>query len=153
MRRGVAMAVEAELHGKRPGALSQRHLVDAAVTFDAADALGNVYVVTEEHIIREHGHAIPFQRNIAGKAFTHGCEHRRAGPDLRMAGHASVRRRQTGMRSFGDRGVAVAAVDAELAIVMAVAKWHRLRRWMGVRPGDPVGVPETDRKQNAAGDE
>ena len=45
------MAVEAELHRQRDGAAGQRHLVDAAVTGDAADALGDVDVVAEIDVV------------------------------------------------------------------------------------------------------
>ena len=126
------MAIEAELHRERLGAVGQRHLVDAAVAFDAADALGDVDVVAEEHVVRQHRDAIPVQRHVVGEACAHRLQHRRAGPDLRMAGHAGVGRRQAGARAFGDRGVAIAAVDAELAGVVAVAERHRLGRRMDV---------------------
>ena len=61
MRRGIAMAVEAEFHRQSLGAIGQRHGVDAAMALDAANALCDVDVVTEEDILWQHGDAIPFK--------------------------------------------------------------------------------------------
>ena len=145
------MAVEAELHRQRLGAIGQRHRVDAAVAFDAAHALGDVDVVAEENVVRQHGDAIPVQRVLLRETCAHRRQHRRAGPDLRMAGHAGVRRRQSGARPFGDRRVAVAAIDAEFAGMMPMAERHGLRRRMDVRAGDPIGAGKTDGEHDAAG--
>src|SRR6185437_9691591 len=51
VRRGIAVAVEAELRLERLSAIGQRHLVDAAVAFDAGDPLGDVDVVAEINIV------------------------------------------------------------------------------------------------------
>ena len=144
------MAIEAELHRQRLGAVGQRHLVDAAVAFDAADALGDVDVVAEEDVLRQHRDAIPVERFVFGEARAHRRQHRRAGPDLRMAGHAGVGRRQAGARAFRDRRVAIAAIDAELAGVVPVAERHRLRRRMDVRSGHPIRVSKPDGEDDAA---
>ena len=50
MGRGIAMAIEAELHRQSLGAVGQRHGVDTAMAFDATNALCDVDVVTEEDI-------------------------------------------------------------------------------------------------------
>ncbi|WP_434725776.1 hypothetical protein [Mesorhizobium sp. RIZ17] len=47
-----------------------------------------------------------------------------------MAGHANFGRWQTRQRGGFDAVVAIAAVDAELADMMLVAEWHRLRQWL-----------------------
>ena len=128
MRRRVAVAVEAELHGERHGALGQRHLVDAAVAFDAADALGDVDVVAEEHVFGQHRHAMPVQRDIVarGSARTGAS----IGAPVQICEWQVMQVWVGGRPACGPsatRGVAIAAVDAELAVVMAVAERHRLR--------------------------
>ena len=57
---------------KRLGAVGQRHLVDAAMAGHAADALGDVDVVAEEHIVRQLRDAGPLDRLVVGKAFRTG---------------------------------------------------------------------------------
>src|ERR1041385_759947 len=53
MRSRIAVAVETELHRQGHSAIGQRHLIDAAVAFDAADTLVDVDVVAKEHIVRQ----------------------------------------------------------------------------------------------------
>lgn len=61
VRTWIAVAVEAESHRQRLGAIGQRHRVHATVTLDAADAFSDVNIVAEEDIIGQHSHPIPFQ--------------------------------------------------------------------------------------------
>jgi hypothetical protein len=49
-------------------------------------------------------------------------------PDLRMAGHAGVRRREAGTGLGHHRGVAIAAVKAEFADMVRVTERNRLGR-------------------------
>ena len=59
-------------------------------------------------------------------------------------------RRQTGARPFRHGGVAVAAIDAELARVVTVTEWHRLRRRMDMRSGHPIRARKPDGEDDAA---
>ena len=138
MRRRIAVAIEAEFHRQRLGAISERHRIDASVAFDAANPLGDVDVVPEEDILRQDRDTIPVQRLVIGEARPHRPQHRRASPDLRMARHAGVRRRQTGARPFRDRCVAIAAIDAKLPSMMAMTERDRLTGRMNVSAGDPI---------------
>src|SRR5689334_24004750 len=58
----VPMAVEAPPHLQRRLLEHQRHLVDGAVTRGAADALGDVDLVAEVDVLRQHVHPPPRDR-------------------------------------------------------------------------------------------
>ncbi len=68
----------------------------------------------------------PLNRHARAKTFPHRFEHGTLRPDLRVAIHAGLRRRNAGKGAVFHRRVAVAAVDAVVADVMFVAEWHRL---------------------------
>ena len=53
VRRGIAMAIEAEVHRERLGPIGQRHLINAAMAAFAADALGDVNVMAKKDIVRK----------------------------------------------------------------------------------------------------
>src|SRR5689334_14622710 len=59
MRRRIAVTIEAELHRQWLGAIGQRHLINSAVTLDAADAFRDMNVVAEKNIVGQHGDTIP----------------------------------------------------------------------------------------------
>ena len=121
-----AVAVDAPLHRERRGLKGQRHLVDASVARGAADAFVDVDAVVEVHEIRQAVDAAPDDRRVRGVAGAHRLEHRGVGPDLCVAVHARLRRRDAGEVRGLDRGVAVAAVDAEARDVVLVAEGNRL---------------------------
>ena len=143
---GMAVALEAPAHlqGRGPG--DPDHLGHPAVAVLAGHALLHVDAVVEIDVVRQVVDAGPAQRRAGGQALAHRRQHVRIGPELGVAGHAGVGRR-IARRSGGlDRIVAVAAVDSELADMMAVAERHRLHR-REVSPGHVV------RAHPAAGDQ
>ena len=152
IRRGIAMAVEAELHGEGFGAIGQRHLIDAAVAGFAADALGDVNVVTEIDVVRQPRDARPGDRLVVGKALADRLQHRGIGPYLGMAGHAGRGRRQPGLRAGLDAGVAITAIDSEFAGMMLVAERDRLRGTK-IRRGDVIRSRKADDAHGAAADQ
>lgn len=121
-----AMASEAPFHVQRVLAPRQSHLADRAVTGHTADTFFNVNAVIEINEVGEIIDANPLNRFVVPKTLAYRLQHYSGGMDLRVAGHASVRRRNTGEIALFDRGVAIAAIDAELADVMAMAEGNRL---------------------------
>jgi hypothetical protein len=61
LRRRIAMAVEAELHGQRLRPESEWHLLDVSMTAHAPDTLVDVDVVSEEHVVGKPCHSMPEQ--------------------------------------------------------------------------------------------
>src|ERR1700760_3368023 len=72
--------------------------------------------------------AHPFQRLPRAEAVTDGLKHGGAGPDLRMAVHAGLGGRNSGKAGVLNRGMAVAAIQADAGNVMLMAEWNRLLR-------------------------
>src|SRR5690349_14767006 len=64
IRRGISVAIQAELHGEWLGLKGERHVVDAAVAAFAADALCDMHVVAEINIVGQARDAMPSQRGI-----------------------------------------------------------------------------------------
>jgi len=123
---GLAMAVEAPGHVESASAIRERHFGNRAMTSGAADPFIHVNAMVEIDEIGQRIDAGPLQGDIVAIAGANRFEHARIGPNLRMAGHAGVSGRQTGEGGFFDRGVAIAAVDAQFAGVMAMAKRNGL---------------------------
>src|SRR4051812_41668285 len=123
---GVAVAVEAPAHRERGGLAHQRHLVHAPVAGRAADAVRDVDAVVEIDVTRQVVDAPPAQGAVLGEACAHGGQHAGVGPDLGMARHAGLGRREAGEARLRDRGVAVAAFDSELPDMVLMAERHRL---------------------------
>src|SRR5262249_13829841 len=119
------------------------------VTLDAADTFRDVHIVTEVNVVRQQRDASPVERAVVGKARAHRRKHRRAGPDLRMAGHASVGGRQARAWAACDRSVAVAAIDAELARMMTMTERNGLLARVNARAGHPFGSRKSDSEQGA----
>ncbi len=122
------MAVEAEFHFESLGPVRQWHPVDPSVTLDAGDPFGNVNVMAEIHIVGNAGDTMPVEWPVLGEALPDGRKDLGVRPDLRMAGHANVRRWKTCVSAGFDGRVTIAAVDSEIAGVMLVAEGHRLKR-------------------------
>ncbi len=68
----------------------------------------------------------PLNRFAAAKTLAHRFQHRTVRPDLRMAIHAGLGRRNARERALFHRGVAVTAIDAVVADMMLVTERHRL---------------------------
>lgn len=121
-----AMATEAPLHVQRVLTPRQSHLANRAVTGHAADTFFNVNAVIEINEVWEIIDANPRNRLIVPKTLAHRFEHLSGGMDLRVARHAGVRRGNAGEVALFDGGVAIAAVDAKLGNVMAMAEGNGL---------------------------
>src|SRR5207244_12582596 len=87
-----------------------------------ADSFVHVNGVIEVNEVGQPMHATPTDRSAGREARAHRLEHRRIRPDLRVAVHACLRRRNAGEVRGLDRGVAVTAIDAESADVMLMAE-------------------------------
>ena len=120
------MTVETPIHVERVFPPRQRHPVDPTVTGRTSDSLVNVNTVIEIDETGEIVHARPLNRPIRPKTFAHRLEHRTVGPDLRMAIHAGLGRRDAREGTFFDRSMAIAAIDTFVADVMFVAEWDGL---------------------------
>ncbi len=122
----MAVAIEAEPHGQRGVLLDRRHLIDAAVAADAADALVHVDRVVEVDELGNLVDPAPLERLVLEEALAHRLEERALVPDLRVAVETELRRRNAGRRRLVDRVVAVAAVDPLVTRVVAVIELQRL---------------------------
>ena len=122
-----AMAAETPLHLQAFLLVHQRHLIDRTMARVATDALGHMNAVVEIDEVGKLVDAGPLQRLAAAIAGSDGLEELRVGPDLRVAIHAGLGRRNAGKARGLDRGVAVTAVDAESGHVVLMAEGHRLR--------------------------
>ena len=125
----LAMALQTPLHVKGLRTPGDRHLVDAAVAGGTSDTFRDVDAVIEVNKIRQVVHASPLDRGARGKALPDGLERRGFRPELRMTGHASLRRRHSGEGRFFDRSMAIAAVDAVIDHMMFVAEGDWLVEW------------------------
>lgn len=123
----MAMASQAPLHLQGFRLVHQGHLVDRAVAGVAADALGDVNAVIEINEVGELVDAGPLQRFAGAVAGANGLKELGVGPDLRVAVHARLGRRDSGEAGGLDRGVTVAAVDAESGDMMLMAERDGLR--------------------------
>ena len=143
------MAVEAPAHRQRRGLPHQRHVVDLRRGRWCSRRRWRRAPSDRNRRSRAAGARGPVQRLVLGQALAHRRQHRGIGEELRMAGHAGGGRRHAGERRCLDRGVAIAAIDAEAADVMRVAERHRLM------PGDRlVGhvmrAPSAHRRRQSA---
>ena len=121
-----AVAFEAPVHIERVFPPRERHRVDSAVTGGATNALVDMNAVIE---INEAGKVMdpgPLNRLAGAKTLAHRFQHRTVRPDLRMAIHAGLGRRNARERALFHRGVAVTAIDAVVADMMLVTERHRL---------------------------
>ena len=119
---GLLVTVEAPLHVEAVFFPRQRHCVHKAMACGATDAFVHVDTVIEEHKLRKIVDAIPFERPLTSHAFPHRLEHRRIGPDLRMAGHARFRRWQAGEGRVLNARVAIAAINSQSSNMMLMTE-------------------------------
>ena len=123
---GVPVAVETPLHLERVLLPGERHSIHSAVARLTSDALINVNAVIEINEIRQIVHPGPPDRIPRTEAGPYRLERRTRVPDLRMAIHASLGRRNVGEPRGLDRGVTIPAVDSEAADMVSMAERHRL---------------------------
>jgi len=124
---GRAMTAKTPLHLQRFLLIHQRHKINRAMTGIAAHALCHVDAVIEIDEVRKLVHPRPLQRFTGAIAGTNRLKELRVRPDLRVAIHASLGRWNPGKTRSLNRCMAVAAIDAEAAYVMLMAKWNWLR--------------------------
>ena len=120
------MAIQTPLHVKGLSFPRQWHLIDPTVTGFATNANMNVNAVIEVNEVGRIVDARPSNRTILPKARADGFQRRAVCPNLLVAVHAHLCRRNPGKGRRLDRGMAVAAVDSQSRHVMLVAERHRL---------------------------
>ena len=125
-RRGIAVAIKAPTHAEWFAFRHQRHIPDISMASRAAHAFRNMNAMVEENVIGEGIDPIPMQGLLPLCAEHDRAQHRGVGENLRMAGHARLRRRHAGKSGGFDGDVAIATIDAQLTGVMAVAEKHGL---------------------------
>ena len=161
MRSRIAVTRHAPIHEQGFVLISEGHLVHPPVAGDAADSLVNVNVVIEIDELRQIVDALPGDRFAAAKTGADRLQHGAAepdllmavAPDLGMAVHARLGRRDAGEGRILDRGMTVAAIDAELADMVLVAERDGLDpRQFGLayvgRPADDIEEPAAQRPQH-----
>jgi hypothetical protein len=151
----LAMAVQAPLHDHGVDLLHEGHLVNAAMAGGAADAFVNVNGVIEVNELRQVVDALPMQRNAGRPTVADRLENGSIKPDFGMARHARVGRRDAGERRGFNRGVAVAALDAQPRDMVLMAERDRLLdKSVDARaPGGDINLgpdPDCDRDQEQA---
>jgi hypothetical protein len=124
---GIAMASQTPLHLQGFRLVHQGHLIDWTVAGVATDALGDVNAVIEVDEVRELVDPGPLQRFAGTIAGADGLKELSVVPNLRVTVHARLGRGDSGEAGGLDRGVTIAAVDAESGDVMLMAEWDRLR--------------------------
>ena len=77
----------------------------------------------------------PMDGRALREALAHGLQQRGVRPDLQMAGHAGLGRRDAGDRRSLDAGMAISAIEAETLYMMLMAEWNGLRDHDAL-PGD-----------------
>ena len=155
---GRAMAIEAPGHLERRVLRHERHPVDAPVAGLAPDSLGDVDRVVEVDVVGQVVDLDPLDRSAGPPALPDRLELGRLVPDLGVAVHARLGRRDVRERGLLDARVAVPAVDAHGADVVLVGELDRLDagdallRDVG-RAVDGVEEPEQQRdEENGAED-
>ena len=122
----VAMTLETPLHIQRRDLISQRHQIDSPVTSRATDAFVYVNAVIEINEVGKVVNPSPPYWLAGAPALANGFEIRAVRPDLRMAIHAGLGRRNSRVSQLLDSGVTVAAVDAVISDVMFMTKLNGL---------------------------
>ena len=140
-----AMAFDAPLHLQGRVVIHQRHAVHWPVTSIAAYTFVDMNTVIKINKIREIIHAAPDQRLPAAEALAHRLQQVGIRPDLGMAVHAGLGRRNAGKVRRLNRCVAVTAVNTVPSDMVLMAEGH------GLRPRD-AGVSDVRRtlKLNAS---
>ena len=132
----IAMAVQAPLHLQRVLLIHQRHLVHAAMTAGAANALVHMDRVIEVHIIRQIMHLDPEDRLARRPAIAHRSQQVGIRPDLRVTVDTGLGRGNARVARFLHRRVTVLALQAQTLYVVLVAERNRLVRALPLA-GDP----------------
>jgi hypothetical protein len=122
----LAMTLNAPFHVERRYLICERHQVNSSVTRRAADSFIHVNAVIEIDEVGKIVDTRPFDRLARAPALTNRFEVRAIGPDLRVAVHASLRRRNARVSELLDRRVTITAIDSIIADVMLVTELNGL---------------------------
>jgi len=122
----LAMTLDAPLHIERCDLISERHQINSPVTRRATDALVDVNAVIEINEVGQIVHPRPFDRLTRAPALANGLEIRTVGPNLRVAIHASLCRRNASISELFDGRVTVTAIYSVIAHVMLVTELNGL---------------------------
>lgn len=95
-----AVAFKTPVHVQRGHAPGERHLIDAAMAGGATDSLAHVNAVIEINEARQIVDPRPFNRLAGAETFPDRRQRGTLRPDLRMAVHADLGRRNPGKRAF-----------------------------------------------------
>ena len=120
------MTIEAPLHLQSVLGIHERHTIDGAMAGFATHALIKVDAVIKIDVIGHRVDTPPDQGVPGTKALPHRFQHGGVAPDLRMAVHAGLGRRDAGKAGYLDRRMAIAAINSFIAYVMGMAEGHRL---------------------------
>lgn len=134
------MAAKAPTHGQWLVLAHHLHLIDAAMTGNATDAAIHMGAVVEINKIGKVMHAHPVDRLACFVTVAHRSEFFAGGPNLDVAVHTCLSRRDGGMTGFLNRVVTVTAVESELADMKRVTVRHGLCR----RVTDPLSIRVSD---------
>ena len=135
----IPVAIEAPRHRQGRLLVDERHLVDRPVAGRTADTLLHVDAVIEIDEVGQVVHARPVQGRVVAETGPDRLQDRRLRPDLRVAVHAGLGRRNVGKGRLFDRRVAVPAVDPHAADVVGVTELDRLLDER-IRDGDRLGA-------------
>ena len=122
----IAMTIQAPTHLQRVFPPHQRHFVDRPMTGLAGKPLFEMDAVIEVRKIGQIMNSRPTQRLAGAEAFADRLEHGTVGIELRMTVHTRLGRRDIGEVRIFDTGMTVAAIQANIAHVMFVAKRYGL---------------------------
>ena len=120
------VTLEAPVHVKSVFTPHERHLIDPAMTSGTADTLVDMNAMVEIDKAREIVDSGPLNRLSRTKTFPDGFQDRTVSPNLGVAIHAGFCRRDAGERTFLDRRMAVATIDAIVTDMMLMTEGYRL---------------------------
>lgn len=121
------MTLHAPLHLQRCHLIHQRHVVHLPVAGGAADAFVDVYAVVEIGEVRQVVNPHPLDWLVVAQRCAHRFKIRTVSPDLRVAVHTGLRRRQSGRSRGLHTRMTVAAIYAVVADVMLMTELYGLR--------------------------
>ena len=114
------MAFEAPAHAERRFLMDNVHAIDSAMTFDAADALGDVGAVIEIGVVAQVMHLDPVDGLTGREAIEDGLEAGAVFMNYGVAIHTDLGGGDGGEGCAFDGAVAIAAIEAELPGVKGV---------------------------------
>lgn len=124
----VAVTVQTPRHAERFGLSHHFHLVDTTVTCCATNTRGDVHLVVEEGIVRQHVNIHPANRFVLFVTKTHLRQLLALGQNLRVTTHTDLCGRDGGVARFVHCVVAVATVQSQRSRVKFVTEGYRLLR-------------------------